>query len=76
MILAQDHGATPAFDATEEEMHFGYTARGIQHELWIQSPQTLRRKLPLMYEYGLKGISVWRLGFEDPSFWNLIPPRR
>ncbi len=76
MMLAQDHGATPALDTIEEEMHFGYTARGIQHELWIQSPETLRRKLPLMYEYGLKGISVWRLGFEDPSFWDLIPPRR
>jgi spore germination protein YaaH len=76
MILAHDHGATPVLDATEEEMHFGYDARGVHHELWIQSPETLRRKLPLMYEYGLKGISVWRLGFEDPSFWNLIRPRR
>jgi spore germination protein YaaH len=76
MILAHDHGVTPAFDATEEEMHFGYEARGLRHELWIQSPETLRRKLLLMYEYGLKGISVWRLGFEDPAFWNLIRPRR
>jgi len=76
MILAQAHGATPAFDPTEEEMHFGYDAYGVHHELWIQSTDTLRRKLPLMYEYGLKGISVWRLGFEDPSFWTLIPPRR
>ncbi len=76
MILAHDHGVTPAFDATEEEMHFGYDARGLRHELWIQSPETLRRKLLLMYEYGLKGISVWRLGFEDPAFWNLIRPRR
>jgi spore germination protein YaaH len=76
MTLAHDHGVTPAFDATEDEMHFGYDARGVHHELWIQSPDTLRRKLPLMYEYGLKGISVWRLGFEDPSFWNLIRPRR
>ena len=76
MILAQQHGATPAIDAIEEEVHFSYSDRGVQHELWIQSPDTLRRKLPLMYEYGLKGISVWRLGFEDPSFWNLIPPRR
>jgi spore germination protein YaaH len=76
MILAQAHAATPAFDPTEEEMHFGYNAYGVRHELWIQSTDTLRRKLPLMYEYGLKGISVWRLGFEDPSFWNLIPPRR
>jgi spore germination protein YaaH len=76
MILAHDHGVTPAFDATEEEMHFGYDARGLRHELWIQSPETLRRKLLLMYEYGMKGISVWRLGFEDPAFWNLIRPRR
>jgi spore germination protein YaaH len=76
MTLAQTYGATPAFDATQEEIHFGYNAYGIHHELWIQSTDTLRRKLPLMYEYGLKGISVWRLGFEDPSFWNLIPPRR
>ncbi len=76
MILAQMHGATPAFDAVEEEMHFSYSAYGVQHDLWIQSTDTLRHKLPLMYEYGLKGISVWRLGFEDPSFWNLIPLRR
>ena len=76
MILAQRYDATPAFDATEEEIHFGYDANGIHHELWIQSTDTLRRKLPLMYEYGLRGISVWRLGFEDPSFWSLIPARR
>ncbi|HXN03057.1 MAG TPA: glycosyl hydrolase family 18 protein [Candidatus Dormibacteraeota bacterium] len=75
MILAQSHGTTPALDTTEEELHFAYTAYGVHHELWVQSTDTLRRKLPLMYEYGLKGISVWRLGFEDPSFWNLIPPR-
>jgi len=76
ITLAQTYGATPTFDATEEEMHFGYNAYAVHHELWIESTDTLRLKLPLMYEYGLKGISVWRLGFEDPSFWNLIPPRR
>jgi spore germination protein len=75
MTLAQMYGATPSLDAVEEEMHFGYDAWGVHHELWIQSTETLRRKLPLVYEYGLKGISVWRLGFEDPSFWNLIPAR-
>src|SRR5947209_6760475 len=76
MILAQRYGASPAFAPVEEEMHFGYDVYGVHHELWIQSSDTLRRTLPLMYEYGLKGISVWRLGFEDPSVWNLIPPRR
>jgi spore germination protein YaaH len=76
LTLAQMYGATPAFDAGEDEMHFGYNAYGVHHELWYESADTLRRKLPMLYEYGLKGISVWRLGFEDPSFWNLIPSRR
>ncbi len=76
LTLAQTYGATPAFDANEDEMHFGYNAYGVHHELWYESADTLRRKLPILYEYGLKGISVWRLGFEDPSFWNLIPSRR
>ncbi|GAC1478690.1 MAG: hypothetical protein PVSMB9_01400 [Candidatus Dormibacteria bacterium] len=75
LTLAQSNGVSPVFDPVEDEMHFGYDAYGVHHELWIQSTETLRRKLPLMYEYGLKGISVWRLGFEDPSFWDLIPPR-
>jgi spore germination protein YaaH len=76
MTLAQQFGGTPVIDPTEQEVHFGYDAYGMHHELWIQSTDTLRMKLPLMYEYGLKGISVWRLGFEDASFWSLIPPRR
>jgi len=76
LTLAQMYGATPAFDASQDEMHFGYNAYGVHHELWYESADTLRRKLPVLYEYGLKGISVWRLGFEDPSFWKLIPSRR
>jgi spore germination protein len=76
MTLAQQFGATPAMDPVEEEMHFPYNAYGVHHELWIENTDTLRRKLPLMYEFGLKGISVWRLGFEDSSFWSLIPARR
>jgi spore germination protein len=76
MSLAQQFGGTAAVDPVEQEVHVGYNAFGVHYELWIESTDTLRQKLPLMYEEGLKGISVWRLGFEDPSFWSLIPPRR
>jgi hypothetical protein len=48
MTLGQAHGATPIFDPVEEEMHFRYDAYRVHHELWIESTDTLRRKLPLM----------------------------
>lgn len=77
LTLAGRYGITPAFDETEDEMHFAYaTRRGVHHEIWFESGATLRRKLPLLYQYQLRGVSVWRLGFEDPGFWDLIVPRR
>ena len=77
LTLAGRYGVTPAFDATEDEMHFSYVTRwGVHHELWFESGDTLRQKLLLMYEYQLRGVSVWRLGFEDPAFWDLIARRR
>ncbi len=76
LILAQRYGVTPVFDPVEDEMHFTYQRNGVTHELWYENGDTLRRKLPLMHEYGLRGISVWRLGFEDAAFWDLIPPRQ
>jgi spore germination protein YaaH len=77
LILADRYHVTPSLEPTQGEMHFDYTTRnGVHHELWYENADTLRSKLPLLYEYGLKGISVWRLGFEDPAFWSLIPSRR
>jgi spore germination protein YaaH len=77
LTIAGWYGVTPAFDPAEDEMHFTYTTRrGVGHEVWFESGDTLRRKLPLLYEYQLRGVSVWRLGFEDPAFWDLIRPRR
>jgi spore germination protein YaaH len=77
LTIAGWYGVTPALDPTEDEMHFTYATRwGVHHELWFETGDTLRRKLPLLYEYQLRGVSVWRLGFEDPAFWDLIVPRR
>src|SRR5207245_1121093 len=77
LILAGRYHATPTLDPTEDEMHFSYVTRwGVHHELWFESGDTLRQKLPLLYEYRLRGVSVWRLGFEDPAFWDLMVPRR
>jgi spore germination protein YaaH len=77
LTLAKRYGVTPAFDPTEDEMHFTYVTRwGVHHELWYESGDTLRQKLPLMYQYQMRGVSVWRLGFEDPTFWDLMVPRR
>jgi spore germination protein YaaH len=28
--------------------------------------------MELIRKYGLKGVAVWRLGYEDPTIWTAI----
>jgi ABC-type proline/glycine betaine transport system permease subunit len=46
----------------------------------VESPTALPysfsgAKIAVAREMGFGGISTWRLGFEDPAFWDLWPSR-
>jgi spore germination protein len=45
---------------------------GTQREVWFENSATLKTKLKLVRKYGLAGICIWRLGYEDQKFWNTI----
>ncbi len=49
-----------------------YNAGGVRHELWFENTYSLRFKLDLVNNYRLAGIALWRLGFEDADFWNMV----
>ncbi|GAC1343404.1 MAG: hypothetical protein NVSMB29_16050 [Candidatus Dormibacteria bacterium] len=42
---------------------------------WVDDADSLARKLQLAGATHMGGIAVWRLGFEDPAFWRLLPER-
>ena len=39
---------------------------------YFDDADSLARKIALAHRDGLEGIAAWRLGFEDPNFWNLF----
>lgn len=49
-----------------------YHTGGVRHEVWFENTYSLRFKLDLVNSYGLAGIALWRMGFEDADFWNLV----
>ncbi|HPZ42670.1 MAG TPA: glycosyl hydrolase family 18 protein [Bacillota bacterium] len=49
-----------------------YDQRGYRHEVWFENRFSLAIKLDLVNSYDLGGIAVWRLGFEDASFWQTV----
>lgn len=56
-----------------QEPYYLYTApNGRTREVWFENRYTLRQKIELMKRYNLGGIAIWRLGFEEPGFWDVL----
>ena len=42
------------------------------HEVWVEDSQSAAARIGLSDGQHLRGIAVWRLGFEDPNVWPLF----
>jgi spore germination protein YaaH len=40
---------------------------------WFDDATSLQAKLVLAASAHLRGIALWRLGFEDPALWSVLP---
>jgi spore germination protein YaaH len=65
--LRWDFGAASAF--------LRYHAGDRDHVLWFEERAALQRRVALARDLSFAGISTWRLGFEDPAFWEMWPAR-
>lgn len=48
---------------------------GVFEYAFIEDERSLEAKLKLLDEFKLRGISVWRLGQEDPRVWEVLARR-
>lgn len=39
---------------------------------WYPDQRSLDAKLRLAYQYNLKGVALWRLGFEPQDWWHQL----
>lgn len=59
-----------------QEPYYTYTdSSGTSREVWFENAKTLQTKIDLVNKYKLSGISIWRLGYEDQKFWDIIVGR-
>jgi spore germination protein YaaH len=73
--LAVDNGAGVGWDFGAGSAFVRYSLLGADHILWMDNRASLAEKVALAREMGFGGVSAWRLGFEDPGFWDLWPAR-
>lgn len=68
--LAGQYGAPVLWDENNQVPYFYYWPTSQKHTVWFESTQSAAIKAYMVKEYGIRGIAVWRLGFEDKYFWE------
>jgi spore germination protein len=66
---------TLTWDFSSESPLVQYGAPGDEHVVWLENRASLTAKVGVARQMGFAGVAAWRLGLEDPGFWDLWPVR-
>lgn len=72
METATKFGARLDWDAEAKVPFYTYQNAGSEHQVWFENSRSLAYKLDLVKKYDISGIAIWRLGQEDPAYWQAI----
>lgn len=66
---ADSHKAEVQWDDESQSAFFFYWDGAIKHEVWFENGFSITRKVELAKKYGIRGVAIWRMGFEDEEYW-------
>ena len=72
MAIAKEYEAEIEWDADGSTPHFMYYQNGKKHEVWFENARSLEAKLQAIDRRHVGGISLWRLGGEDPDIYPIL----
>ncbi|MCC8122909.1 MAG: LysM peptidoglycan-binding domain-containing protein [Oscillospiraceae bacterium] len=73
IALALRYGVAIEYDSDAQSPFFYYQdEEGITHVVWFEDARSIRAKLALIPEYGLKGAGYWNLMRHFPQNWRIL----
>jgi spore germination protein YaaH len=66
---------TISWDFASQSPYARYSVPGDEHVVWLENRASLAAKVQVANQMGFAGVAAWRLGLEDPAFWDLWPAR-
>ncbi len=71
-LTAHDSGSLVRFDAVSGNPTFDYDEDGKTHHVWLLDAATAWNELRAADIERVSGVALWRLGGEDPGFWDAL----
>lgn len=70
--LARRYGAPLQWDAKQRSTYFHYETRGVRHTVYFEDLRSLREKLQLAKQKGIRGVAIWEMNLSYPRFWEVL----
>lgn len=70
--IIKKYGINPKWHDQYQTPYFTYTKSGDKYEVWYENQNSTAAKMRLVNKYKLRGVAVWRLGYEDPRIWSVL----
>ena len=70
--LARQAGVAIQYDSAAQAPWFRYWSGDTEHEVWFEDAKSIRAKLELVGEYGLRGVGYWNLMRPFPQNWRVL----
>ena len=75
MSLASQYAAAIRWDAASASPWFDYLAGSTRHTVWFENAASVDAKLAVAAAHDIGGVTLWRLGGEDPGAWPALRTR-
>ena len=70
--IASENGAEIQYDEKVQSPYFTYWSGGKQHEVWFEDVRSIRAKMELVREKGIRGFGYWNLMRSFRANWLLV----
>lgn len=74
--LIERFNAKVVWDDEEKVTMVRYSNDDLYEYIFLEDARSFKAKLDLVRKYNVRGISVWRLGHEDPEVWKVLARER
>ena len=73
-LAVHDSDAVPQFDPESGNTGYAFEEDGVKHTVWMLDAAASWNQLSQLR--GVAGVALWRLGSEDPGFWEALSASR
>lgn len=63
---------TKTWDESYGQYKIQYEEDGYTHVFWLEDVETIKARLDIAKTHNIAGIAAWRLGQENPDFWQTM----